>query len=117
MSSGIGVPGAMRDRYSETFFCWPPFRTRNRMDSGKKTIKRIATRSGVEPPTRNTDCQPNCLMTAAETQPATAEPNENPQNIVMTAEFLDLFGMYSDVRAIAFGIAPPMPSPVNTRNA
>ena len=24
--------------------------------------------------------------------------------------------MYSDVSAIAFGIAPPMPSPVNTRN-
>ena len=25
--------------------------------------------------------------------------------------------MYSEVKAMAFGIAPPMPSPVNTRNA
>ena len=31
--------------------------------------------------------------------------------------FRDRFGMYSEVRAIAFGIAPPMPNPVNTRNA
>ena len=35
----------------------------------------------------------------------------------MTAAFLVRFGMYSEVKAIAFGIAPPMPNPVNTRKA
>src|SRR5437899_8338507 len=77
----------------------------------------MATTTGIVPPTRNTDCQPNWRMTPAETQPATAEPNEKPQNMVMTAAFRVRFGMYSDVRAIAFGIAPPMPKPVKTRNA
>ena len=56
-------------------------------------------------------------MTAAATQPAHAEPNEKPQNIVMTTDVLDRFGMYSDVSAMAFGIAPPIPNPVKTRNA
>jgi hypothetical protein len=107
----------MRDRYSTILFCWPPFTTRNRIDSGKTPIKTIARTTGIEPPTRNTDCHPNCLMTAAATQPAHAEPSENPQTIVITAEFLDRSGMYSDVRAMALGITPPIPNPVNTRNA
>ena len=98
-------------------FCWPPFRTRKRIDSGRTAIDRIASRIGIEPPTRNTACHPNRLMTAAATQPAHADPNENPQNIVMTAAFLERSGMYSEVSAMALGIAPPIPIPVNTRNA
>src|SRR5213083_970761 len=56
--------------------------------------------TGIVPPTRNTDCQPNWRITAAATQPATAEPKENPQNIVMTAAFRVRFGMYSEPKAI-----------------
>ena len=112
ISSGIVVPGTLSSR-----FCWPPFRTRNRMDSGKKAINKIATTTGIVPPTRNTACQPNCRMTAAATQPAKAEPKENPANMVITAAFRVRFGMYSEVRAIALGIAPPIPNPVKTRNA
>src|SRR5437588_10104814 len=98
-------------------FCWPPFRTRKRIDSGRTAIDIIASRIGTEPPTRNTDCHPNRLMTAAATQPAHADPNEKPQNIVITAAFLERSGMYSDVSPIALGIAPPIPIPVDTPNA
>ena len=54
-------------------------------------------------------------MSAATVHPAKADPNEKPANIVMTAAFRDRFGMYSEVSAMAFGIAPPMPNPVNMR--
>src|SRR6266446_4517331 len=103
-SSGTAVAGAIRERYSATLPWRPPLRTRNRMDSGKNAIRRIATTTGIRPPTRNTACQPNFRITAAATQPANAEPSENPQNIVMTAAFLVRLGIYSEVKAIAFGI-------------
>src|SRR5215470_4371322 len=54
-------------------------------------------------------------MSAATVQPAKADPKEKPANIVITAAFLDRLGMYSDVSAIAFGMAPPIPNPVNMR--
>src|SRR5262249_54182113 len=61
-------------------------------------------------------CQPKRLITAAATPPAHADPNENPQNIVMTTDVLDRPGMNSEVSASALGIAPPTPKPVTTRN-
>src|SRR5262245_25076334 len=54
-------------------------------------------------------------MSAATVHPAKAEPKEKPANIVITAAFLDRLGMYSDVSAMALGIAPPIPNPVNMR--
>src|SRR5579872_2037560 len=86
------------------------------MDSGKRTISSTATTIGIEPPTANIDCQPYFRISAATVHPANADPNEKPQNMTMTAEFRDRFGMYSDVSAIALGMAPPMPNPVKTRN-
>src|SRR5262249_35573858 len=71
---------------------------------------------GVGPPIRNLLCQPKRPTTAAATQPAHADPNENPQNIVMTTDVLDRVGMNSEVSASALGIAPPIPKPVTTRN-
>src|SRR5262249_62436093 len=71
---------------------------------------------GVGPPIRNLLCQPKRPTTAAATQPAHADPNENPQNIVMTTDVLDRAGMNSDVSASALGMAPPIPNPVMTRN-
>src|SRR5204862_2269897 len=86
-------------------------------DSGSRPIRTIAKRIGAEPPTTNTACQPNCRTTAAATHPAQAAPNEKPQNIVITAALRDRAGMYSEVSAMALGIAPPMPSPAMARNA
>ena len=56
-------------------------------------------------------------MIAAATNPPTAAPSEKPQIIVVTAVPRRRRGMYSEVSAMAFGIAPPIPSPVRARNA
>ncbi|MDR8957441.1 hypothetical protein FEP76_05970 [Burkholderia multivorans] len=40
-----------------------------------------------------------------------------PQNIVVTSSERRRAGQYSDVSVIAFGIAPPSPSPVTKRHA
>src|SRR5262249_54431629 len=90
---------------------------RNRADSGRSAIRTAASTSGVRPPIRNMLCQPKRPITAAATQPAHADPNENPQNIVMTTDVLDRVGMNSEVSASALGMAPPIPKPVMTRNA
>src|SRR5678815_1067038 len=71
---------------------------------------------GSRPPTTNTDCQPNAGIRAVATQPTTAAPIENPQNMIITADARLRFGMYSAVSAIVLGIAPPMPNPVISRN-
>ena len=75
------------------------------------------SRSAPRRPTTNTDCHPNRGMIAAATSPPTAAPSEKPQIIIVTAPARRRRGMYSEVSAIAFGIAPPMPSPVRTRKA
>src|SRR5262249_23813443 len=92
------------------------FNARNRGDSGRNAISTAAQRSGVRPPIRNMLAQRRRPITAAATQPAHADPNENPQNIVMTTDVLDRVGMNSEVSASALGIAPPIPKPVTTRN-
>ena len=53
----------------------------------------------------------------AATRPPTAAPSENPQIIIVTAPARRRRGMYSEVRAMAFGIAPPIPRPVKARKA
>ena len=63
----------------------------------------------------NTAGHPKRGMIDAATNPPTAAPSENPQIIVVTAVPLRRCGMYSEVSAMAFGIAPPMPSPVRKR--
>src|SRR5262249_14169432 len=94
----------------------PRFNATNRGDSGRDASSTAASTSGVRPPIRNMLCQPKRPITAAATQPAHADPNENPQNIVMTTDVLDRAGMNSDVSASALGMAPPIPNPVMTRN-
>jgi hypothetical protein len=56
-------------------------------------------------------------MRAAATNPPIAAPREKPQIIAVTAVARRERGMNSDVNAMAFGIAPPIPSPVRKRNA
>ena len=87
------------------------------MESGSRKKAAAAIRTGNVPPTMNTDSQPNRGMIGAATKPPTAAPREKPQIIAVTAVALLRRGMYSEVSAIAFGIAPPIPSPVKTRNA
>ena len=60
------------------------------------------------PPTMKTDGHPKTGMIEAATRPPTAAPNENPQIIIVTAPARRRRGMYSEVSAMAFGIAPPM---------
>ena len=48
-------------------------------------------------------------------KPPTAAPIENPQNITMTVVARNRAGARSVVMAIAFGSAPPRPSPVMNR--
>ena len=67
------------------------------------------------PPTTNTDGHPKRGMIEAATSPPTAAPSENPQIIIVTAPARRRRGMYSEVSAMAFGMAPPMPSPVIAR--
>ena len=86
------------------------------MESGSRKNAAIAIAIGTTPPTTNTDSHPNRGMMAAATNPPTAAPRENPQIIAVTAPARRRRGMYSDVNAMAFGMAPPMPSPVRTRN-
>ena len=114
---GSTTSGAIRVRYRLARASSPPLTSRKRMDSGSRKNAAAAIRIGTTPPTRNTDCQPNRGMRAAATKPPTAAPSEKPQIIVITAVARRRRGMYSEVKAMAFGIAPPMPSPVNTRNA
>ena len=71
----------------------------------------------MTPPTTNTDGHPNRGMIDAATRPPTAAPSENPQIIVVTAPARRRRGMYSEVSAMAFGMAPPMPRPVTARQA
>src|SRR6266516_4613679 len=107
--------GAILDRYRATLSRFPPLRTRKRIDSGSRTIERTPITTGRIPPTINTDCQPNCEISPAATKPPTAAPMEKPVNIVMTAVARNFLGAYSEVRAMALGIAPPKPNPVNRR--
>ena len=67
------------------------------------------------PPTMKTDGHPKRGMIDAATRPPTAAPSENPQIIIVTAPARRRRGMYSEVSAMAFGMAPPMPSPVIAR--
>ena len=49
--------------------------------------------------------------------PPSADPMVNPQSINVTRNDLCFSGQYSEVSVIAFGMAPPSPSPVRNRSA
>ena len=93
----------------------PPRTSRKRIDSGSRTDDASAIAIGMIPPTMKTDGHPKRGMIDAATRPPTAAPSENPQIIVVTAPARRRRGMYSEVSAMAFGMAPPMPSPVIAR--
>ncbi|MNN64782.1 hypothetical protein D3C81_1802410 [compost metagenome] len=50
-------------------------------------------------------------MKPAATKPPAAPPNEKPQAASVTIKVRKRGGEYSDINAIALGIAPPMPMP------
>ena len=79
---------------------------------------RIGTSSsGATPPTTNTERQPKCGISAAARKPPSAAPTEKPQNMIITMVARRRRGLNSEVIAMAFGIAPPRPSPVRKRIA
>src|SRR5262245_40389683 len=114
-SPSTGPRGEIFDRYFLTLSSWPPFKRRNRMDSGSKAIVTTAISNGIEPLTTNTACHPKREISAAAMKPPTAAPIEKPQNMVMTAVALNFLGTYSEVNAMVFGMAPPRPKPVINR--
>ena len=108
-------PGAMRAREALTRDSAPPRTSRKRIDSGSRTADASAIAIGMIPPTMKTAGHPKRGMIDAATRPPTAAPSENPQIIIVTAPARRRRGMYSEVSAMAFGMAPPMPSPVIAR--
>src|SRR6516164_8563990 len=52
---------------------------------------------------------------AAASRPPSAAPSEKPQNMIITMVARRRRGLNSEVKAMAFGIAPPRPSPVKSR--
>ena len=68
------------------------------------------------PPSQNTEVQPYFEMNCAAMSPPSAEPSEKPMNISMTIVARLRCGLYSEVSAIEFGMAPPRPRPVNRRH-
>src|ERR1700680_3122394 len=87
-------------------------RRRKRTDSGSATTSNGTSSKGTTPPNTNTDGQPNRGTRSPATSPPNAAPRENPQNIAMTMMAWRRFGLYSDINAMAFGMAAPSPTPV-----
>ena len=75
-----------------------------------------ATTAASAPPSDNTLRQPNVGPIWAATTPPSAEPRVKPQNMVVTISERRHYGQYSEVRVIAFGIAPPNPETGQNRN-
>jgi hypothetical protein len=92
-------------------------RALKRGDSPSQRNAASAITIGAAPPMRNTACQPKRGITGAAMKPLAAAPSEKPQIIVVTAAPRRRRGTISEVRAIAFGIAPPIPRPVSSRKS
>ena len=92
-------------------------RNRRGKDSGNSHTRNGNSSSGVTPPARNTACQPKPSINPAATKPPAAPPNEKPQAARVTIKVRIRGGEYSDINAMALGIAPPMPMPQINRAA
>ena len=88
---------------------------RKRTDSGSATQRTGARRSGTTPPKMKTEDQPKAGTSRPATRPPSAAPREKPQNMVMTMMAWWRFGLYSEMSAMAFGMAAPRPMPVMNR--
>ena len=97
------------------FFLGFIFSTRNLSDSGRNRSKKGMVASGAIPPIIRIPCQPILGSSCADRMPPNAEPMVKPQNIKVTRLERRRVGLYSEVKVIAFGIAPPKPRPVTKR--
>src|SRR4051812_22433403 len=77
MPSYWSLSREIRERYFIASSLLPPFKRRNRIDSGRNANDKAAVTSGIRPPTTKTDCQPKDEMSPAATNPPTAAPTEN----------------------------------------
>jgi hypothetical protein len=93
----------------------PPRTSRNRIDSGSHTRAAPAMRIGPIATDDEHGLPAESRNQARRDQPPRRPPSEKPHIIIITPVARVRRGMYSDVSAIAFGMAPPIPIPVRTR--
>jgi len=85
-------------------------------DSGRKKNSIKARANGIAPTINNMPFHPTSGIKLAATIPPTAAPRTNPKYVNDTIAARRRDGENSIEIAIAFGMTPPSPRPVNTRN-